>query len=154
MAWRRVLPCALLLAGCHFETRQPQGSAGDEAAVTQATTGFYRAMARRDSVALQQMTFGAATVLLTAGHSAPSLIAGRALRDLPERRSGGGEVRVVRTEVRLDGDLASVRATIATRDRGDAGEFEASDQLTLARRDGGWRVAHALLGSWHPRTAP
>ena len=144
----------LALCGCRFETRQPDGRAGDDVAVEAATATFYRALAAEDSAAIRTAAMGAATVLVVAGRSAPSLVGWRALLDIPERRTVPGGVRLIRTEIRVDGDLASVQAVIAGREGSDAGEFEASDLLTLARRDGEWRVAHALFGSWHPRTAP
>jgi hypothetical protein len=34
------------------------------------------------------------------------------------------------------------------------GDYEASDLLSFARRDGVWRIAHVMLGPWRLRSAP
>lgn len=145
---------AFVVAGCRFEERPPNGSRRDDAALQSVATAFYRSMGGRDSSGLRAAVFPAATMIVDGGRNAPTLVPVRTLLELPERRTAKGGVRIVHTELHADGAVATARVTIAAQGPGDEGEFEASDFLTLARRDGGWRVAHAVLGPWRPRSAP
>lgn len=154
---RRVLLCAgaaFVVAGCRFEERPPNGSRRDDAALQSVATAFYKSMGGHDTTGLRAAVFPAATMIVDGGRNAATLVPVRTLLDLPERRTARGGVRIVHTELRADGDVATARVTVAAQGPGDDGEFEASDFLTLARRDGSWRVAHAVLGPWRPRSAP
>ena len=145
---------ALGVGACQFSTRPPGEAQKDDTALQAVAVSFYRALAKGDSPALDSITFGAATALLAVGHSPPSLIAWRALGSIPERRTQAPGVRLVRTDIRPDGDFAVVRVVIAAQDPTSPSEFEATDVLTVARRAGTWRIAHVVFGPWRLRTAP
>ena len=118
------------------------------------TTAFYRSLTRHDTAAFGRAIFPAATVLIDGGTNPATLVPARALFDVPEHRTERTGVRIVRSEVRSDGDLATARMVIAVENNVGQGDYEAADFLTLARRDGAWRIAHAVLGPWRLRSAP
>lgn len=143
-----------LISGCSIENRAPEGApAGEEAAIQNAVAGFYQELASSDTALATPAAFGAATVLIAVAGADPALVTRGTFAGLPERRTASGGIRLVRNEIRIDGELASVRQVVVSREQGDTAEFEATDYLTLGRRDGLWQVAHALFGSWHPRSS-
>ena len=151
-----LLTSLLLVAApaCHLEERQPLGSIrqGDEQALESSVTAVYAALAARDTGALDSLVLPAATVALTAMGEG-YLLPGHVLLEPEAPRSGDAAGRVVRTDIRLDGDLAVVRVLAAARLSGAATESEASDHLTLVRRGGAWRVAHLVFGGWRGRAS-
>jgi hypothetical protein len=153
---RRTAVLLLLLAvvGCHFDYRAPSGARAEDAALQGVATAFYTALTRHDTTAFALAVFPAATVLIDGGRNPVTLVPARTLFDIPSRRTDRGGVRIVRSELRSDGDLATARLVIAAERSSTQGEYEATDLLTLARRDGAWRVAHAVLGPWRLRSAP
>ena len=146
----------LLLAtiGCRFDYRAPRGARSEDAALQRAATSFYSSLTHHDTAAFGKVVFPAATILINGGGDSALLVPARALLDVPEHRTERKGVRLIRSEVRADGDLATARMIIAVEGTTGLGEFEASDFLTLARRNGTWRLAHAVLGPWRPRSAP
>lgn len=143
-----------VVGGCDLETRPPSGSRRDDSAVGVVVTDFYRALAARDSTALRATTFLAGSAMLDATGDAVTLVPITALLAVPERRTLGTAPRQVRTEVRMDGGMAVVRVVLVVPSDDGAGELEATDVLTLGRREGGWRIAHSQLGGWRARSAP
>lgn len=157
LAWRRTLLLlgAVLAAGaCQFEERPPSGSGAEEEAAHATVIGFYAALAARDSAALRRYSFASGNALLDVTGSDVTLVPTRALLSVPERRTTGSAPRIVRVEMRLDGGIGSARVVLATLAADGSGEWEATDQLTLGRREGTWRIAHSQLGTWRIRTAP
>ncbi len=151
----RHLPIILLLvASCRFQDLTPGASRHDEAAVQAVVTAFYQAIGTRDAAGLQRVAFGSATVLVATDRAAPVLVPLRTMIDVPERRNQGGGARIARTELRADGDVATDRVVVVARSGDGRREYEATDVLTVARREGGWRVAHVVFGTWHTRSAP
>lgn len=148
------LALLLTLAGCKFDYRTPSEARGEDRALQALPIAFYRAMARHDTAAFGRAVFPAATVLVDGGKNPVTLVPARTLLDIPGRRAEASGVRVIRSEIRADGDLASARVVIAVESMLGRGDYEASDLLTLARRDGAWRIAHAVLGPWRLRSAP
>lgn len=140
--------------GCELETRPPSGSRRDDSAVGEVVTVFYRALAARDTTGLRTVTFPAGSAMLDATGDAVTLVPITALLDVPGRRTLGTAPRQVRTEVRMDGGMAVVRVVLVAPSADGAGEVEATDVLTLGRREGGWRIAHSQLGGWRTRSAP
>ncbi len=153
---KRLSHLLLLLAatGCRFDTRAPSGARNEDAALQGVTTAFYRSLTRHDTAAFGRAIFPAATVLIDGGTNPATLVPARALFDVPEHRTERAGVRIIRSEVRSDGDLATARMVIAVENNVGQGDYEAADFLTLARRDGAWRIAHAVLGPWRLRSAP
>ncbi len=109
---------------------------------------FYGALARHDTAALARITFSTATALVDDGRHSASLVPITAVLDVPGARTTMPIPRIVRTELRADGGAAIARVVISV---AFPVEMEASDVLTLAREDGGWRVAHVLFGAWRVR---
>ena len=103
---------------------------------------------------MQRVALPAATVLMAGDRAPPVLVPVRTMIDVPERRNQGGGVRVLRTEFRPDGDVATDRVVVVAHSSDGRREFEAADAIVLARRNGEWRVAHAVFGPWKLRTAP
>jgi ketosteroid isomerase-like protein len=149
------LPIILVLvASCRFQDLTPGASRHDEAAVQATVASFYQAIGTRDAAALQRVAFSSATVLVATDRAAPVLVPLRTMVDIPERRNQGGGARITRTELRADGDVATDRVVVVARSGDGRREYEATDVLSVARREGGWRVAQVIFGSWHPRSTP
>lgn len=145
---------ALATPACHLEEREPLGSIrqGDERALEELIAGVYAALGTRDSVALDSLLLPAATVAIaTMGEG--YLLPRQVLFEPEAPRSAEAAGRVVRTDIRLDGDLAVVRVVAATRPAGATTESEASDLITLVRREGAWHVAHLVFGGWRGRSS-
>lgn len=144
----------LSVTACRFDTRAPNGVRGEDAALQGVATAFYGSLTRHDTAAFGRVVFPAATVLIDGGGTPATLVPARTLLEVPEHRTERNGVRIIRSEMRADGNLATARMVIAAESTVGLGDFEASDFLTLARRDGTWRVAHAMLGRWRLRSAP
>lgn len=151
---RSALVITLVLASCRFQDRTPGGSRHDEATVQAVVASFYQAIATKDAAGVQRLALPSATALVAADRSPPVLVPLRTIIAVPERRNQGGGARIVRTELRPDGDVATDRVAVVARSGDGRGEYEATDVLTLARRTGEWRVAHALFGPWRARSVP
>ena len=89
-------------------------------------------------------------VLVATDRAAPVLVPLRTMIDVPERRNQGGGARIARTELRADGDVATDRVVVVARSGDGRREYEAADVLTVARREGGWRVAHVVFRACSP----
>jgi hypothetical protein len=151
----KYLPVFLLaLASCRFQDLTPGASRHDEATVQALVTSLYQAIGTRDAAALQRVALASATALVAPDHSPPVLVPLRTMIDVPERRNQAGGARVVRTDLRPDGDVATDRVVVVARTADGRREYEATDIFTFARRSGGWRIAHAVFGPWHIRSAP
>jgi hypothetical protein len=153
----RLLPILLLsaltLSSCRFEDGTPGGSRPEDTALRGLVAEFYQAVGRRVGVRLDRAVFPAATVLLDGGSGA-ALVPVRTLIEVPERRNEGGGVRISRIDLRPDGALATARVVVVAVNTIDGREFESTDFLTIAHRDGTWRVAQAVFGPWRMRSAP
>ena len=158
MTSHRVLPrllCATLcLASCRFQDLSPGSGRHDEATLPGVVVAFYRAIGTRDAKALQRSVLPAATALVAADHGPIVLVPMHTVIEVPERRNQGDGARIVRTELHVDGDVATDRIAVSARSTAGRGEFEATDVLTLAHRGGAWQVAHAVFGPWRARSAP
>lgn len=154
--WTRAALLASLAfaSGCRFVNQPPGGGARRDASLQGVVDSLYRALAGHDTVAFDRVTFPAATTLLQSDPRLVTLVPLHTLLDIPERRSSDGGVRVVRVEFRPDGNVATARVVVASRERGGEREWEATDVLTLAYREAAWRVAHAVFGPWRIRSAP
>jgi hypothetical protein len=144
----------LLLGACRFQDRTPGSSRRDEAAVQGVVTQFYQAVGSKDRAGLLRSALPSATALFATEGGSPVLGPLLTVVEVPDRRNQGGGARVVRSDLHTDGDVASDRIVIVARSADGLGEFEATDVLTLAHRDGGWRIAQAMFGPWKLRSAP
>lgn len=149
-----LVAAAVALVGCRFEDRTPGGARRDDTSVQALADGFYAALAGRDSTALGRTTYGGATALVGGGRNPPALIPVRSVLGVPDRRTTAPAPRIVRTELRPDGAVATARVVIASRTPDGRGELEAMDFLSLARVGDQWRVAHVIFGPWRVRAMP
>ncbi len=145
---------AMALPGCRFEDRTLGGARRDDTSVQALADGFYAALALRDTAALSRTTYGGATALVAGGRNPSALVPIRSVLGVPDRRTTAPAPRIVRTELRPDGVVASARVMIASRTPDGLGEIEATDFLTLARVGDQWRVAHVIFGPWRMREMP
>lgn len=152
--WSSILLLAMLiLSSCRFEDRTPGGSRPEDTALRNLVADFYQAVGHRDQTELGRAVFPAATVLLASTDGA-TLVPVRALIEVPERRNEGGGVQVSRIDLRPDGALATARVVVVAVNSIDGREFEATDFLTIAHREGAWHIAQAAFGPWRVRSAP
>jgi len=157
--YRYLVRSAVVLAGvafvaCRLQDFTPGSTRHEEGTLQAATTLFYHALGQRDTTELDQAALPAATALVGGPGDAAVLVPIRTMVTVSERRNENGGVRVVRSELHPDGDIATTHVVVVARSRDGSQEFEASDWLTFARRGEGWRVAHAVFGPWRNRTAP
>lgn len=151
----RYLPILLLAAAsCRFQDLTPGGARRDEATIQAVVASLYQAIGQKDLAALHRVAIPSATALLAAERGAPVLVPMRTMIDIPERRNQLGGARILRSELRVDGEVATDRVMVVARSRDGSREFEATDLFTVARRNGEWHVAHTVLGTWRTRSAP
>lgn len=151
----RRLPILLLaVASCRFQDLTPGGARHDEATIQLVVASFYQSLGKKDAPGLQKIAIPSATALVAGERNSPVLVPLRTMIDVPERRNQPGGARVVRSEVRVDGEVATDRVVVVARSGDGRREFEATDVLAVARRGGEWHIAHAVLGTWRPRSAP
>jgi hypothetical protein len=145
------IPC---LGSCRFQDLTPGNARHDEATVPGVVTTFYQAIAGRDRAALERTALSASTALMATERGLIVLVPMRTVTEVPERRNQGGGARIVRTELRTDGDVATDRVAVTAKSTDGLREYEASDVITLAHRAGRWQVAHAMFGPWRLRSGP
>lgn len=154
LRWSSILLLSVvMLSSCRFEDRTPGGSRPEDTALRNLVADFYQAVGRRDQTGLGRAVFPAATVLLASTDGA-TLVPVRTLIDVPERRNDGGGVRVSRVDLRPDGAVATARVVVVAVNSIDGREFESTDFLTIAYREGAWRIAQIACGPWRVRSAP
>ncbi len=146
-----LLAATLALAGCRFEDRTPGGAQRDDTSLEQVARGFYAALAAHDPAGIERTAYSSANVLVDGGQNPPRLVPVHTMINVPDSRTSGVMPRIVRTELRTEGGVATARVVIA---QAVPVEKEAVDFLTLARDGGHWRVAHAVFGPWRTRSAP
>jgi hypothetical protein len=162
---RRVLLAAVCLASavaCRIEDHTPQGSRLDEVAVTALVTEYARALSARDWPGVRSLfwrdgAYSGPMVPRSVGQTVPIDTAlQRFAFALDGAAPGSFDVRVLRTDFRQDGDLASVWLTLRRRTPlGDAGPAERDwvEHLVLRRIGGNWRIL-SVAGSAVPRGSP
>ena len=147
------LLCGAAALSCRLQDLTPGSSRHEEVALQATTTLLYHALAHRDTAELARTALPAATALISGTGSQPVLVPLHTMMTVGERRNENGGARVVRTELHADSDIATDHIVVTARGDHGSGDLEASDWLTFARRDGVWRVAHAVFGPWRNRTA-
>jgi hypothetical protein len=141
----------LLAGGCRIEDRTPTGTRRDEERIQQLINRYARSLSARDWTGVRALFWQDGTYAGSIGPGAPTdyhqaVSIDAALRVLDrwlrgaERRNF--DVRVVRTDLRQEGDLAA--AWVVTRRRLPAGststEREWIEHVVLRRIDGDWRI--------------
>lgn len=151
--------CLCSAAGCRIEDHTPGGTRRDEDAVLALVADYVRTLSERDWDGLRSLFwrdggYSGPMVPRSVGHTVPidsALV--RFSRTLDGAAPGSFDVRVLRTDFRQDGDLASVWLT--TRRRTPlpaAGPAERVwvEHLVLRRIGGNWRIL-SIAGSARTR---
>lgn len=138
-------------AACHIEDRTPAGSRRDDAAIQAVLAEYHRDLAARDWRRAGDLAWRGATYagVAAAGAGGPVnrvVPLDSALAELAHQVDAVDpetfDVRILRTDVRQEGDLAA--AWVATRRRvhhgGRVTEEEWVEHFVLRRIAGGWRI--------------
>lgn len=142
----------LAAAGCRIEDRTPTGSRQDEATVREVLAAFYQTRAEHDWIGARGLLWDSLTVELHQPVAGGVWSSYRSADDYvdAERRGARGEpvsdgVRVVRTDYRQQGPLASVWVTTRSELPPPlSGSVVAIDHFLLRRIDGAWRIVHLV----------
>jgi hypothetical protein len=152
--------CLGLLAGlaCRIEDRTPTGTRRDEDTIHQLLSRYERALSRRDWAGVRSLFWQDGTYSGPIGPGAPSsyhqaVSIDAALRVLDQWLRGvpaeNFDVRILRTDLRQQGDLAA--AWIITRRRTPAGpgslERDWVEHVVVRRIDGDWRILSVAVVS-------
>ncbi len=153
---------ATAVAACHIEDRTPAGSRRDEDAVQNIVARYARQMSERDWDHLRGLfwrngTYSGPLVPRSAGNALPIDSALHIIaRSLERPDSATFDVRVMRTDLRQEGDLAAVWLTLRRRmPAGDAGPSDRDwvEHLVLRRIGDNWRIL-SVAGSSVARGSP
>jgi hypothetical protein len=152
------LGVALLAAGCQIEDRTPTGSRRDEDRIQVLINRYARRLSLRDWSGLRSLFWQDGTYAGPIGPGAPSdyhqqvsidaalRVLDRWLRGVDSRNF---EVRILRADLRQEGDLAG--AWVVTRRRIPSGsgaqERDWMEHLVLRRIDGDWRILSVSVAS-------
>jgi hypothetical protein len=143
--------CLLVATGCQIEDRTPTGTRRDEDRIQHLISRYARSLSARDWSGVRTLFWQDGTYAGPIGPGAPTdyhqaVSIDAALRVLDrwlrgaERRNF--DVRVLRTDLRQEGDLAAV--WVVTRRRVPAGptftERDWIEHVVLRRIDGDWRI--------------
>ena len=141
----------LLVGGCRIEDRTPTGTRRDEDRIQHLISRYARGLSARDWPGVRSLFWQDGTYAGSLGPGAPTnyhqaVSIDAALRMLDgwlqgaERRNF--DVRVLRTDLRQEGDLAA--AWVVTRRRTPSGststERDWIEHVVLRRIDGDWRI--------------
>jgi hypothetical protein len=148
----------LAATGCRIEDRTPTGTRRDEDTIQHLLSRYARRLSQRDWVGVRSLFWQDGTYAGPVGPGAPSdyhqaISIDAALRVM-ERWLRGVEpqnfdVRVLRTDLRQEGDLAA--AWLVTRRRTPAGptavERDWVEHVVLRQIDGDWRILSVAAAS-------
>jgi SnoaL-like protein len=148
----------LSLTGCRIEDRTPAGSRRDEDTIQHLLSRYARRLSQRDWTGVRTLFWRDGTYAgpigpgaLSDSHQAISIddalkILDRWLRGV-ERQNF--DVRVLRTDLRQEGDLAA--AWVVTRRRTPSGptsvERDWIEHVVLRKIDGDWRILSVAVGA-------
>jgi hypothetical protein len=161
---RRFLLAAVCLGsavGCRIEDHTPLGSRRDEDEVLAIVAAYARTLSERDWSGVRALfwregRYSGPMVPRSVGNAVPidSALQGFS-RNFDAAHPGSFDVRVLRTDFRQDGDLASVwlvvRRRVPLSESGPA-ERDWVEHLVLRRIGENWRIL-SLAGSARPRGA-
>jgi hypothetical protein len=148
----------LAVTGCRIEDRTPTGTRRDEDTIQHLLSRYARRLSQRDWTGVRSLFWQDGVYAGPIGPGAPSdyhqaISIDAALRVLDRWLRGvereNFDVRVVRTDLRQEGDLAA--AWMVTRRRTPAGptstEREWIEHVVLLRIDGDWRILSVAVAS-------
>jgi SnoaL-like protein len=148
----------LAVGGCQIEDRTPTGTRRDEDRIQQLINRYARRLSQRDWNGVRSLFWQDGTYAGPIGPGAPpdyhqAVSIDAALRVL-ERWLRGVEpknfdVRVMRTDLRQEGDLAAAWVVTRRRTPSGAGALERDwiEHLVLRRIDGDWRILSVAAAS-------
>lgn len=154
--------CLLPSLGCRIEDHTPRGTRHDEDAVAALVSTYARELSSRNWSVLRSLfwrdaSYSGPMVPRSVVHAIPIDAAlERVSRAVDSAAPGAFDVRVLRTDFRQDGDLASVWVTLRRRlPVADVGTVERDwvEHLVLRRIGGRWRIL-SVAGSAIPRGGP
>jgi hypothetical protein len=141
----------LLLIGCRIEDRTPTGTRRDEDRIQHLISRYARDLSARDWAGVRSLFWQDGSYAGPIGPGAPTdyhqaVSIDAALRVMEHwlrgAEPGNFDVRVLRTDLRQEGDLAA--AWVVTRRRTPSGstalENDWIEHLVLRRIDGDWRI--------------
>jgi SnoaL-like protein len=148
----------LAVTGCRIEDRTPTGTRRDEDTIQHLISRYARRLSQRDWTGVRSLFWQDGTYAGPLGPGAPvgyhqATSIDVALRTLDRWLRGverqNFEVRVLRTDLRQEGDLAA--AWVTTRRRTPSGptsvERDWIEHLVLRRIDGDWRILSVAVAS-------
>jgi SnoaL-like domain len=148
----------LVAGGCRIEDRTPTGTRRDEDRIQHLISRYARSLSARDWSGVRSLFWQDGTYAGPLGPGAPtdyhqSVSIDAALRVLDRwlqgAERGNFDVRVLRTDLRQEGDLAA--AWVVTRRRIPAGststERDWIEHVVLRRIDGDWRILSVAAAS-------
>jgi hypothetical protein len=147
---------ASLTAGCHVEDHTPAGTRRDESFIRAVVSGHYRCLAERKWPTCRTAFWPGATFSAPGSGdtatSVPRLIPADSMiaalaHSLPEMAKTEWELRLLRSEVHQDGDLATVWADVRqhSRDGDQTADTDFTELIVLRRLGGAWRIASISL---------
>jgi ketosteroid isomerase-like protein len=158
-----VLLLILMLGACRIEDRTPTGSRRDEEAVQALITGYARTFSNRDWKAVRALFWADASyagpMIPVPGDAHQAVPIDLAINTIARRVDGLDpqrfDVRIVRADIRQDGDLAAVWMTTRRRipAAGRVVEGDWVEHLVLRRIDGEWRILSVTARSARRRPA-
>jgi hypothetical protein len=141
----------LVVGGCRIEDRTPTGSRRDEDRIQHLLSRYARSLSARDWTGVRSLFWQDGTYAGPIGPGAPTdyhqaVSIDAALRVLDRWLQGAEprnfDVRVLRTDLRQEGDLAA--AWVVTSRRTPSGsaatEHDWMEHVVLRRIDGDWRI--------------
>ncbi|HEV8453469.1 MAG TPA: nuclear transport factor 2 family protein [Gemmatimonadales bacterium] len=141
----------LVAGGCRIEDHTPTGTRRDEDRIQHLISGYARSLSARDWTGVRSLFWQDGTYAGPLGPGAPTnyhqaVSIDAALRVLDRWLQGAErrnfDVRVLRTDLRQEGDLAA--AWVVTRRRTPSGststERDWVEHVVLRRIDGDWRI--------------
>jgi hypothetical protein len=148
----------LSVMGCRIEDRTPTGTRRDEDTIQHLLSWYARRLSQRDWRGVRTLFWQDGTYAGPIGPGAPSdshqaISIDAALRVLDRWLRGverqNFDVRVLRTDLRQEGDLAA--AWVVTRRRTPSGpasiERDWTEHVVLRRIDGDWRILSVAVAS-------
>lgn len=150
LATASLLLALLLGTGCRIEDHTPTGTRRDEDAVQSLVAGYARTLSARDWKAARALFWADATyagpLIPSPGDEHQAVPIDLAINTIARRVDGLDpqrfDLRVLRADVRQDGDIAAVWLTTHRRlpVAGDVREGDWVEHLVLRRIDGEWRI--------------
>jgi hypothetical protein len=161
---RTALALALLTlaAACRIEDRTPAGSRRDDAAIQAVLAEYHRDLAARDwrraaDLAWRGATYAGLSAAPAGGAINRVVPLDSALAEVARRANAldpdSYDVRIVRTDVHQEGDLAAAWVTTRRRARrgGQGADEEWVEHFVLRRIAGGWRILTVARAQHIPR---